>query len=107
MLAFHSQRATAAAACTNMLYCITKLSQVVNKTLELIQSWGEAFLPQRRELPLFVDTYHLLKKEGMPFDTQYKADRPPVLAPTGGGSLLDQQPVEAPSQRQGGGSNGE
>jgi hypothetical protein len=90
-----------------MLYCITKLSQVVNKTLELIQSWGEAFLPQRRELPLFVDTYHLLKKEGMPFDTQYKADRPPVLAPTGGGSLLDQQPVEAPSQRQGGGSNGE
>jgi hypothetical protein len=60
------------------------------KALDLIQSWGEAFLPQRRELPLFVETYHRLRTESLPFPEQYQ-DRPPVLAPAGPGNLLDQQ----------------
>lgn len=42
----------------------------------------------QREFPLFVDTYHELRAEGLPFSEQYQSDRPPVLDP-GGGSLLD------------------
>ncbi|CAM9455596.1 unnamed protein product [Phaeothamnion confervicola] len=68
--------------------------QIADKALDLIQSWGEAFLPMRRELPGFAETYFKLRKESMPFQQQYKEDRPPVLAP-GGGTLLEQHSREA------------
>ena len=42
----------------------------------------------QREFPLFVNTYHLLRAEGLPFKEQYQPGRPPVLDP-GAGSLLD------------------
>ncbi|CAM9442757.1 unnamed protein product [Chrysoparadoxa australica] len=71
---------------------------VSEKVLDLVQSWGEAFLPQRRELPLFMETYSTLRAEGLPFKEQYQTDRPPVLAPAGPGSLLDNQSQEAASR---------
>ena len=40
---------------------------VAEKTLALIQSWGEDFLTQRKTLPLFVETYHQLRIAGLPF----------------------------------------
>lgn len=42
----------------------------------------------QREFPLFVDTYHELRAESLPFSEQYQSDRPPVLD-VGAGSLLD------------------
>mmetsp|Transcript_22908 Transcript_22908/g.38732 ORF Transcript_22908/g.38732 Transcript_22908/m.38732 type:complete len:369 (-) Transcript_22908:256-1362(-) len=41
--------------------------EVGEKSLELIESWGEAFLPHRDRLPLFVGTYRDLKREGFHF----------------------------------------
>ncbi|CAM9429267.1 unnamed protein product [Scytosiphon promiscuus] len=61
---------------------------IADQALDIVQAWGEAFLPRRREFPLFVETYHELRAEGLPFSEQYQSDRPPVLDP-GAGSLLD------------------
>ncbi|CAN0561459.1 unnamed protein product, partial [Laminaria digitata] len=61
---------------------------IADQSLDVIQGWGEAFLPRRQEFPLFVQTYHELRAEGLPFSEQYQSDRPPVLDP-GAGSLLD------------------
>lgn len=61
----------------------------------------------QREFPLFVETYHGLRAEGLPFSEQYQDDRPPVLDP-GGGSLLD-RPSAGGGQRavpQSGGGGG-
>ncbi|RLN77818.1 hypothetical protein DYB28_005344 [Aphanomyces astaci] len=54
---------------------------IVERVLELVQGWGEAFLPYRRDFPGFSDTYHRMCKEGVPFPTQYDASRAPVLSP--------------------------
>lgn len=51
------------------------------QALELIQSWGETFLPQASTLPLFAQTYHELKREGLPFRKQYDETQVPVLTP--------------------------
>eukprot|EP00752_Nemacystus_decipiens_P008460 g7562.t1 len=95
---------------------------IADQSLDIIQAWGEAFLPRRREFPLFVETYHELRAEGLPFSEQYQSDRAPVLDP-GAGSLLDRAgggdgagpaaeaaaaslPVVTPVSRSGGGSGG-
>ncbi|CAM9944539.1 unnamed protein product, partial [Ectocarpus sp. 13 AM-2016] len=67
---------------------------IADQSLDIIQAWGEAFLPRRREFPLFVETYHELRAEGLPFSAQYQSDRPPVLDP-GAGSLLDKPDGQA------------
>ncbi|RHY46293.1 hypothetical protein DYB26_003075, partial [Aphanomyces astaci] len=54
---------------------------IVERVLELVQGWGEAFLPYRRDFPGFSDTYHRMCKEGVPFPAQYDASRAPVLSP--------------------------
>ncbi|ETV93249.1 hypothetical protein H310_12686 [Aphanomyces invadans] len=59
---------------------------ICERVLELIQGWGEAFLPHRRELPGFSDTYHKMCKEGVPFPAQYDASRAPVLSPPRNGT---------------------
>ncbi|CAK4078394.1 unnamed protein product [Aphanomyces euteiches] len=61
--------------------------QISARVLELIQGWGEAFLPHRRDFPGFVDAYHKMCKQGVAFPTQYDASRAPVLSPprNGGG----------------------
>jgi hypothetical protein len=38
--------------------------EIVEKTLELIQQWGEAFLPHQEAVPLFPACYHKMRKKG-------------------------------------------
>ena len=40
---------------------------ISERVLELIQSWGEAFLPLQAEIPEFARTYHNMRKEGVKF----------------------------------------
>ena len=43
---------------------------VTDISLDLIQSWGEAFLPRRKQFYNIVDLYFTLRKEGLPFKVQ-------------------------------------
>lgn len=57
-------------------------AEIAEKALELVQSWGEAFTPQYATLPIFVDTYHSLRREGLPFDDSYgDGSRAPIFTP--------------------------
>lgn len=67
----------------------TQRNQPTTQALELVQSWGETFLPYSTNLPLFAETYHVLRKEGLPFLKQYDDTKAPVLTP----------PPSAPSAR--------
>ncbi|OQS00090.1 long-chain-fatty-acid-CoA ligase [Thraustotheca clavata] len=58
--------------------------EIQARTLELIQAWGEAFLPFRRDFPGFVDTYHKMRIQGIHFPAQYDTTRAPVLSPPRG-----------------------
>lgn len=61
---------------------------VTDVSLDLIQSWGEAFLPRRRDYYFIVDMYFNLRKEGLPFKPQqFDPNRVPIFVnETGGGS---------------------
>ncbi|KAM3571980.1 hypothetical protein VYU27_006006 [Nannochloropsis oceanica] len=63
--------------------------EVGEKAMDLIQAWGEAFLPMSQSLPLFSRTYHELRREGMPFRQQYDETKVPIMTP----------PPSAPSAR--------
>ncbi|KDO26674.1 hypothetical protein SPRG_20478 [Saprolegnia parasitica CBS 223.65] len=58
--------------------------EIQARTLELVQAWGEAFLPFRRDFAGFVDTYHKMRIQGVHFPTQYDTTRAPVLSPPRG-----------------------
>ena len=47
----------------------------------MIQAWGETFLPQSHTMPLFSQTYHELRREGLPFKRQYDDQKAPILTP--------------------------
>lgn len=54
--------------------------------LDLIQWWGEAFLPRRRDYYFIVDLYFNLRKEGLPFKPQqFDPNRVPLFANDVGG----------------------
>jgi hypothetical protein len=55
--------------------------EVSELALDIIQAWGEAFLPRSKQYPNFSKTYHELRKEGLPFKTQYDESRVPVFTP--------------------------
>ena len=55
--------------------------EISERILELVQAWGEAFLPYQRDLPLFSATYHNMRKKGVVFSTQYDDSKAPVLTP--------------------------
>jgi VHS domain len=56
--------------------------EVADAVLDVIQNWGEAFLPYIKQYPAFVKTYHELRKEGLPFKTQKTdPDRVPIFSP--------------------------
>ncbi|EGZ04842.1 hypothetical protein PHYSODRAFT_353259 [Phytophthora sojae] len=61
--------------------------EIASRVLDMVQAWGEAFLPYRHEFPLFVDTYHNMRKKGIKFPDQYDETKVPVLTP----------PTDAPS----------
>merc|ERR1719487_1941291 len=55
--------------------------EIAEKAVNMIQDWGEAFLPHRAHVPLFVSTYHDLRKAGVAFNAQYDASKAPVFTP--------------------------
>ncbi|KAF1326660.1 Tom1 protein 2, partial [Globisporangium splendens] len=55
--------------------------EITARILEMVQAWGEAFLPYRNDYPLFIDTYHNMRKKGVKFPTQYDDTKVPVLTP--------------------------
>lgn len=79
--------------------------EIAARVLDMVQAWGEAFLPYRvrpmlsvhcmlvgcnadltvcylqNEYPLFVETYHNMRKKGVVFPKQYDETRAPVLTP--------------------------
>lgn len=56
-------------------------------SLDLIQWWGESFLPRRRDYYFIVDLYFNLRKEGLPFKPQqFDPNRVPLFANDVGGS---------------------
>jgi hypothetical protein len=56
-------------------------AEISDQVLDMLQAWGEAFLPYRKDFPAFVNTYHELRKEGLPFKAQYDPSRVPLFAP--------------------------
>ncbi|RLN72058.1 hypothetical protein BBJ28_00019922 [Nothophytophthora sp. Chile5] len=61
--------------------------EIAGRVLDMVQAWGEAFLPYRHEFPLFVDTYHNMRKKGVKFPEQYDESKVPVLtSPPAGAS---------------------
>jgi hypothetical protein len=58
-----------------------EILEICEKAADLIQAWGEAFLPHRRECPFFVSVYHDLKSKGVHFGDQMDESRAPVFTP--------------------------
>jgi hypothetical protein len=59
--------------------------QVTDTSLDLIQSWGEAFLPRRKQFYHIVDLYFTLRKENLPFKAQqFDPTRVPIFDSAGG-----------------------
>lgn len=55
--------------------------EVATLSLDIIQAWGEAFLPRQKQFPAFVKYYFELKKEGFPFSPQFDEGRVPIFTP--------------------------
>ncbi len=55
---------------------------VAELVLDIIQGWGEAFLPKQKQFPNIVKAYHTLRKEGLPFKPQYDSSRVPIFTPS-------------------------
>ena len=59
--------------------------EVTDNSLDLVQSWGEAFLPKRKQFYHIVDLYFTLRKEGLPFKTQqFDPSRVPIFTDNNG-----------------------
>ncbi len=48
---------------------------------DIIQAWGEVFLPKAKQYGNIVRTYHDLRKESFPFKEQYNENRAPIFTP--------------------------
>jgi hypothetical protein len=57
--------------------------EVAEACLDVLQAWGEAFLPRQRQFPNIVKAYQDLRKEGLPFRVQYDPSRVPIFTPSG------------------------
>ncbi|KAF1795830.1 VHS subgroup [Phytophthora cactorum] len=77
--------------------------EIASRVLDMVQAWGEAFLPFRHEFPLFVDTYHNMRKKGIKFPDQYDESKVPVLTPEARGpSSIDTSSYSNTSSELGG-----
>eukprot|EP01040_Poterioochromonas_malhamensis_P005402 gene5401-5796_t len=72
--------------------------EVTDTCLDVVQGWGEAFLPRKKQFPNIVELYFTLRKEGLPFkvNNQFDPSRVPIFekpsAPeSNGGVYLDAQ----------------
>ena len=59
----------------------SKSREITDLVLDMIQGWGETFLPQAARYPNIVRTYQELRRERLPFKGQYDASRVPILTP--------------------------
>ena len=59
--------------------------EVCEACLDVLQAWGEAFLPRQRQFPNIVKAYQDLRVEGLPFRKQYDPTRVPIFTPAGPG----------------------
>eukprot|EP01031_Cornospumella_fuschlensis_P024842 gene24842-30018_t len=61
--------------------------EVGERVLDIIQGWGEAFLPRRATYPHLVEMYFTLRKEGLPFkvNNQFDPSRVPIFSSGGSG----------------------
>lgn len=59
--------------------------EVSEACLDVLQAWGEAFLPRQRQFPNLVKAYQDLRVEGLPFRKQYDPSRVPIFTPSGPG----------------------
>lgn len=56
-------------------------AEVAELSLDIIQTWGEAFLPRSRQYPNISKLYHELKRDGLPFKAQYDESKVPIFTP--------------------------
>jgi hypothetical protein len=54
---------------------------VAQQCLDIIQAWGEAFLPRQSQYPAFVKYYFDLRREGLPFSPEPETSRVPIFTP--------------------------
>ena len=54
-------------------------AEVFKLALDIVQAWGEAFLPLQHKYGNITKLYQDLRKEKMPFNSQYDRDRVPIL----------------------------
>lgn len=54
--------------------------EVASLALDIVQAWGEAFLPLQHRYPNIPRLYQDLRKERMPFSSQYDKNRVPILS---------------------------
>lgn len=59
-------------------------AEVAELSLDIIQMWGEAFLPYKKNFQNIVSAYQDLRKENLPFKAQYDSSRVPIFIPANG-----------------------
>ena len=58
-----------------------KSREICDISLDIIQGWGETFLPQAARYPNIVRNYQDLRRERLPFKSQYDPSRVPIITP--------------------------
>jgi hypothetical protein len=75
--------------------------EIEGRVLELIQTWGEAFMNQKFEFPYFIYTYEKLRKKGVKFP-KFDKTKAPLINTAGGLSPAAQRRArEAVTSRSG------
>ncbi|TYZ58738.1 hypothetical protein PybrP1_010559 [[Pythium] brassicae (nom. inval.)] len=67
--------------CGHLVHLEIATEAFMDELEDLHKAWGEAFLPYRHDYPLFIDTYHNMRKKGVKFPDQYDETKVPVLTP--------------------------
>jgi hypothetical protein len=55
--------------------------EVGELSLDVVQTWGETFLPRSQQFPNIPKLYHELRKDGLQFRAQYDETRVPIFTP--------------------------
>lgn len=55
--------------------------EITSRVADMVQDWGEAFLPQKYQFPWFIYPYHRMRRRGVKFPKQYDETKVPVITP--------------------------
>lgn len=55
--------------------------EITSRVVDMVQAWGEAFLPQKYQFPWFIYPYHRMRRRGVKFPKQYDETKVPVITP--------------------------